>query len=241
VRSFWAAGLALTALADLCQAQEVSPGSSAWLSLLPEGVTKRKFILDCTGCHQFDSKIALTVGRPRTEQEWVEAVTRMLDYAGARSSFPVISADRDPQQTAEWLVKNITSPTARQPKLPVAARAEVTEFLMPQAGDLPHDIVVEKSGSVLITGMFSHVLYQLDPGSGRFDEITIPVDKANPRAIGLDPQGRIWVVLGMPKKLALLSAAPAGKHSMWVCMPTAWQSVGPERCGSTAISLMHRS
>jgi virginiamycin B lyase len=211
VRGFWAAGLALTLLAELCQAQEVSAGSSAWLAMLPEGETKRKFILDCTGCHQFDSKIALTGGRPRTEQEWVDAVTRMLGYAGARSSFPVISADRDPHQTAEWLAKNITSPLARQPKISQAARAEVTEFLMPQGGDLPHDVVVEKSGSVLITGMFTHVLHRLHPRSGRFDEITIPVEKANPRAIDLDPQGRIWVVLGMPKKLAVLSGSSSWK------------------------------
>ena len=54
------------------------PRSSAWLSLLPDGVTKRKFILDCTGCHKFDEKIARPQGSPRTEAQWVEAVTRML-------------------------------------------------------------------------------------------------------------------------------------------------------------------
>ena len=39
-------------------AQESDLPSSAWLSQLPDGETKRKFILDCTGCHQFDEKIA---------------------------------------------------------------------------------------------------------------------------------------------------------------------------------------
>ncbi|MGH7534758.1 MAG: hypothetical protein ACREMG_04165 [Gemmatimonadales bacterium] len=54
------------------------PRSSAWLSRLPDGEAKRKFILDCTGCHQFDEKIARPAGVPRTEAQWAEAVTRML-------------------------------------------------------------------------------------------------------------------------------------------------------------------
>ena len=41
---------------------EDPPRSSAWLSLLPDGEAKRKFILDCTGCHQFDEKIARPQG-----------------------------------------------------------------------------------------------------------------------------------------------------------------------------------
>ena len=57
-------------------------------------------MLDCTGCHQFDERIARPDGTPRTEAGWVEAVTRMLGYAGATTSFPVIAADRDPKRTA---------------------------------------------------------------------------------------------------------------------------------------------
>jgi virginiamycin B lyase len=209
MRTIWVVGLALAAPVHLCSAQDQSPSSSAWLSLLPEGETKRKFILDCTGCHQFDSRIALSGGRPRTKQEWAEAVTRMLGYAGARSSFPVISADRDPQQTAAWLARYVKTAFVEHLEGPPSAAAEMAEFLMPDSADLPHDVVVEPSGTVLVTGMFTHVLYRLDPKSGRFSEIAIPVEKANPRAIDLDRQGRVWVVLGMPQKLAVLSDGSA--------------------------------
>ncbi len=113
-------------------AQESRAPSSAWLARLPDGVAKRKFILDCTGCHQFDQKIARVGGRPRTETEWAEAVTRMLGYAGARTGFPVIAADRDPQSTAAWLTKYLGSGGVQEPKLPSQARAEITEFLMPE-------------------------------------------------------------------------------------------------------------
>lgn len=190
--------------------QDQSPSSSAWLAQLPDGEVKRKFILDCTGCHQFDAKIALAGGRPRTRAEWVEAVTRMLGYAGARSSFPVIAADRNPGRTAEWLVRYVRSSTVKEPKLPKESPAEFKEFFMPEAGDLPHDVAVQPSGAVLITGMFTHRLYRLDPKSGRFSEIAIPVENANPRAIDVDSLGQTWAVLGMPNKLAVL-----GSDSSW--------------------------
>ncbi|HEX5963586.1 MAG TPA: hypothetical protein VFY42_07655, partial [Gemmatimonadales bacterium] len=58
-------GAGLIILPSSLSAQD-DPGLSAgWLSRLPDGETKRKFILDCTGCHQFDEKIARVNGRPR--------------------------------------------------------------------------------------------------------------------------------------------------------------------------------
>jgi virginiamycin B lyase len=187
-------------------AQDSQAPSSAWLARLPDGEAKRKFILDCTGCHQFDEKIARISGRPRTETEWAEAVTRMLGYAGARTGFPVIAADRDPASTAAWLAKYLGPGAVTEPKLPGQARAEITEFLMPEPSDLPHDIAIERSGTVLVTGMFTHRLYRLDPVRGRITEVAIPVPNANPRAIEIDSLGQPWVVLGTPKKLAVMAS-----------------------------------
>lgn len=179
------------------------PPSAAWLSLLPEGEAKRRFILDCTGCHQFDADIIMVDGRVRTREEWAAAVTRMLGFAGATTGFPVIAAGRDPRATAEWIARYVTDSSRPAVTMPAARRAEVKEFLMPEAGDLPHDVAIEGDGNILVTGMFTHVLYRLHPGSGQFDEIAIPVPNANPRAVELDPLGRAWVVLGKPGKLAL--------------------------------------
>jgi virginiamycin B lyase len=198
-------GAGLMSLPRSLSAQD-DPGLSAgWLSRLPDGETKRKFILDCTGCHQFDEKIARVNSRPRSEKEWVEAVSRMLGYAGARTGFPVISADRNPGKTAAWLVKHLGTESVRPPELPPGSRAEVVEFLMPEAQDLPHDIAVEPSGTVLVTGMFTHRIYRLDPSSRRISEIPIPVPQANPRAIEVDSLGQPWVVLGSPNKLAMMA------------------------------------
>jgi streptogramin lyase len=186
------------------------PRSSAWLARLPDGEVKRQFILDCTGCHQFNERITRPGGRPRTEAQWSEAVTRMLGYASATSSFPVIAEGREPRSTAAWLTRHLGDGEIRDIALPAPAKAKITEYKMPEPKDLPHDVAVEASGTVLITGMFTDRLYRLDPATGAFAPIPIPVEHANPRAIELDPAGRPWLVLGAPGKLTTI-----GPDSQW--------------------------
>jgi streptogramin lyase len=201
------AGLAAAVVSAAAKAgPPAPPRSSAWLARLPDGEAKRKFILDCTGCHQFDEKIARPAGVPRSEPQWVEAVTRMLGYAGAATSFPVIAADRDASTTAAWLSRHLPGGTVADVAVPEASPADVREYLLPMAQDLPHDVLVEPNGDVVITGMFSHRLFRLNPRNGALAEIPIPVEGANPRAIDRDARGRTWVVLGQPKRLAMVEA-----------------------------------
>ena len=180
------------------------PSSNAWLSLLPDGETKRRFVLDCTGCHQLHEGIAFTDGRPRTSEEWHAAVQRMLGYAGAQTGFPVISAAREPAATAEWLAAHLRA----APPAPNAApaftvgEARITEYPLPVPRDLPHDVAVDSGGRVLLTGMFTDRMLVLDGTTGAVDTLPIPVARANPRAVELDARGRWWVVLGAPGMLA---------------------------------------
>ena len=180
------------------------PPSNAWLSLLPDGETKRRFVLDCTGCHQLHEGIAFTGGRARTSEEWHAAVQRMLGYAGAQTGFPVISAAREPAATAEWLAMHLrAAPTApHAAPASTVGRATITEFPLPVPRDLPHDVAIDSGGRVLITGMFTDRMLVLDGATGALDTVPIPVARANPRAVELDSRGRWWVVLGAPGKLA---------------------------------------
>lgn len=182
------------------------PSSAEWLALLPDGEEKRRFVLDCTGCHQFDQQNARVNGRPRTRDEWRAVVARMMTYAGATTRFPVISAYRNADATAEWLSHHLTA--ARTPEPRRVARGTlvysgvVSEFAMPEPQDLPHDVAVDRNGQVVITGMMTHRMYVLDPASGRMTEAEIPVQRANPRAVEIDAAGNWWVVLGAPNQLA---------------------------------------
>ncbi len=182
------------------------PSSSEWLALLPNGEEKRRFVLDCTGCHQFDRQTVQVNGRARTREEWRIAIARMLTYAGATTGFPVISAYRNADSTAAWLSRYLTPERAPAPRRvargTIVRGGAVSEFMMPEARDLPHDVAVDRDGQVIITGMFTHRLYVLDPATGRMGEVEIPVEKANPRAVDIDDAGNWWVVLGGPNRLA---------------------------------------
>jgi hypothetical protein len=129
------------------------PSSAEWLALLPDGEEKRRFVLDCTGCHQFDERTVRAGGRARTRDEWHEAVARMLSYAGASSRFPVISAYRDSAATADWLSAHLPPDRAPAPRRIAAGTAvrvgAVTEFTMPEPRDLPHDVAIDREGNVV--------------------------------------------------------------------------------------------
>lgn len=181
--------------------------AAAFLALLPDGPDKRRFILDCTGCHTFDALIAMPAGQPRTHAGWVEAVGRMLGFAGPASGFPVIAAGREPQATADFLTRHVGDDLAARlaatPSAdPTTANAILTEYAIPEPGDLPHDVALPGDGTVLITGMFTHQMYSLNPESGAFETTPIPVQNANPRAVEIGEDGSWWVLLGGPNRIA---------------------------------------
>ena len=202
-------GAALLAAAVLAAAparpvRAPDPPSAALLALLPDGEEKRRFVLDCTGCHVFDERLVLPGGQPRSAADWASAVRRMLEFAGPESGFPVIAAGRDPESTAAFLTAALyAGDTLRSvPSRPLPAAGTITEYDLPEARDLPHDLALLEDGRVLITGMFTHRMYLLDPEDRAIETIPIPVRNANPRAVELDAEGDWWVVLGGPHQLA---------------------------------------
>jgi virginiamycin B lyase len=203
-------GLALLALSHAPRTSMVTPAdttapSSAWLGLLPDGAEKRQFIIDCTGCHQFDAVRAIPGGTARSEADWNEAVRRMLGFAGPSSGFPVISAAQTPEGTAAWLARHLPRDGARPPAARPPVSDRVTEFPFPVAEDLPHDVAVDARGRVVVTGMFSHKMYLLEPRLGVWTTIEM-IPQANPRAVEIDARGRWWVVLGGPGQIGRYDA-----------------------------------
>lgn len=195
----------ITAFARPEPDQNPVSSASELLALLPDGPMKRQFIVDCTGCHTFHSGIAYPGGKKRTEQQWRDAISRMLSFAGPHSNFPVISVHASADSTARWLAAHLPE-TMPAPRARTAA-PEVTEFLFPAPNDLPHDLAVMSDGKVVITGMFTNRMYVLDPITGKHETIDIPVDRANPRAVEIAKDGKWWVVLGGPQSIAIYDPA----------------------------------
>ena len=188
--------------------------TSDWLSRLPDGEVKRRFILDCAGCHPLDDPVMTVGGRPRTREEWAQSVDLMLSFAGAHTGFPIMTPSRDAASTADWLAEHLTELPPPPAVVPDASHWSVEEFPLPRAADLPHDVAVTSDGRVVVTGMMSDVLYVLDPESRSFEELSIPVAGANPRAVEIAPDGAWWVVLGGPTTLARRDPA-SGDWRTW--------------------------
>ncbi|HEX7878306.1 MAG TPA: hypothetical protein VF720_02785 [Candidatus Eisenbacteria bacterium] len=216
--------------------------SSVWLASLPDGETKRRYILDCTGCHQLNETRVFRGDSLRTAVQWSTDAARMIAFAGSESGFPVISHDADAESLGAFLSSHLRAAppanaaatyealVAPPPRDSDALRARITEYQLPVAPDLPHDVAVTADGSVLVTGMFTSRIYRVNPDSGVVGVENIPVEKANPRAIELDAAGNWWVLCGAPMKVARYE--PAGAR--W----TSWDigmyphSIAPSSDGS---------
>ena len=188
--------------------------TSDWLAQLPDGEVKRRFILDCAGCHPLDDAVMTVGGRPRTREEWERAIELMLSFSGASTGFPIMAPSRDASATAAWLAEHLPGTPPAPAALVDAPGWVVEEFPIPRPDDLPHDVAVLADGRVVVTGMMSHVLFVLDPATGAFEEVPIPVPGANPRAVEIAPDGAWWVVLGGPTTLARRDAG-TGEWRTW--------------------------
>ncbi len=186
--------------------------SSALVSLLPDGEEKRRFLLDCAGCHQFDQKTISFEGRLKSREQWRTRIEQMLAFAGAHTGFPIMSPSRDAARTANWLVAHLGGPDAPLPAPPISApappteRVVVTEYDLPARHDLPHDLMPDADGRLVVTGMMTGQMYRLDPATGVFETLPIPIPHAGPRALDMDGPDW-WVLLGNPRRIARYTPA----------------------------------
>ncbi|KXK17624.1 MAG: Virginiamycin B lyase [Chloroflexi bacterium OLB15] len=193
----------LVVLVTAAVAQNLSAANGAQLlQLLPDGEYKREFILNCTGCHMPD--YPLRNGWMSADQ-WEARIHQMIGSYGAQSGFPIITDGEitaDPAALAEWLTTYWNADAVLpEPVQPAADPAvEITAYQFPGIG--PHDLALEDSGTVLITGMHSGDMWRLDPQSGEFVELPL-TSPAEPRALAPLGDGRWWLVFGSQRQLAL--------------------------------------
>ena len=186
------------------------PAPSQLLALLPDGEEKRRFILDCTGCHQLTEGVVKPAGVLRTREGWRERIAQMLSFAGPGTGFPIISPHADADRMSAWLAEHLGEGTpAPPPAVEEVAGAVVREYALPVAAELPHDVMLDPAGRVVVTGMATGAMWVLDPAAGSYERVAIPRAQANPRALHVAESGDWWVLLGFPRTLAHRS--PAGE------------------------------
>jgi virginiamycin B lyase len=183
------------------------------LELLPDGEEKRKFILDCMGCHSLNDRVLYVNGELLDEAGHTKSVNKMLMFAGAKTLFPVMSPERDAASTGSFLAQYLTEDNIAKAAAQSAEAKRhttgftVTEWDIPNSQDLPHDLMVGSDGSILVTGMMTGKMYILDPKSGEWETRSIPSPGGNPRALDIGLNGDWWIAGGMTRKMSRYRAS----------------------------------
>ncbi|MEJ6002056.1 Vgb family protein [Paucibacter soli] len=157
---------------DPLRLAEAKP-ANAWLGALELGDPARRlhFQTQCTFCHQ-QGNAALR--RERSEQEWSEAIQRMLRYGARLSSedqqaLPAILAKgyqalrEHPERVGE------TAPWASE-----LAQARISEWPVGDAMSQAHDVLLARDGTLYVADNIQDRLWALDPRSGRMTVHKIP-------------------------------------------------------------------
>jgi streptogramin lyase len=186
--------------------------SARFLNVMKMDTDKRRFILDCTGCHVLNERITHVNGRPRTRDEWLAVTKRMMERYGQQSEYPVIGPWRNADSTADYMMKALSqleSSASRgvRPELATgdAARAVITEYDLPDSREVPQDLAVDPTGRVVLAGTGS--MWVLDPSTGKFSAQAIPRPNASPRALEIERDGTWWLMLGAQNQIAKRDAS----------------------------------
>ena len=187
--------------------------SAEWLSLLPDGEMKREFILNCASCHELHTDRVMVDGKLRDKAQWTAAFEKMR----AIDQYNILPSDFKDAKYIDWLVAHLTNDALAtlKPSLPdnpdSLAAFRITEYPLPEAMELPHDLVVGPHGKIWITAFFTDVIWALNPADGSIDTYQLRDGDAEgwgqARALVFDRDGGLWVVLGGTHQLVRLEPA----------------------------------
>lgn len=181
--------------------------SSSFLNALPDGWTKREFLLACAGCHPMDYRMLYqTSGRLKPRAVFLDMFRMLQDLD------PFYEDPATGEVFLDWLFQYIPSESRRldleaPPLADGTRRAVFTEYDLPDPEDFNHDVFVDRSGQVWSTGFVSNQLYKLDPRTGAITGHRPPVEGETGlqiRAVEEDKDGNLWVLLGLVQKVVRL-------------------------------------
>jgi virginiamycin B lyase len=183
--------------------------SSTFLSLLPDGVEKRRFIMNCGTCHELQSSRIWKEGKVRDHDRWVEAINLMRSI----DVYALVPPYLETEHYATWLATNLSpervaalQPPAR-PDPAIVGGAKITEYPVLNASELPHDLVLGPDGRIWVTAFWQSQMWAMDPKTGKWESYEVTNDKSQPaqvRALEFDRAGKLWIVLGGTKSVVRL-------------------------------------
>ena len=182
--------------------------NAEWMMSIPGNETQKAFLLNCTGCHTVERIVRST----HDADEWTHVITRMMGYGAVSQPIKpqrMLDASRGgtPEQyrkiaeyfatinlstTDKWAydLKTLPRPKGR------ATKAIVTEYDMGRTTTEPHDVLVDKDGSVWYTDFGELYISKFDPKTLKLTEYPIKKFKQDAPvgqlSLEFDKQGKLW-------------------------------------------------
>ncbi len=194
--------------------------SADWVAQLPDGETKRKFVVGCTPCHQIGPPIALR----QTKEQW-DDVNKRMQKTDDELELKLIPFK--PGELSEWLAKHAKMPAAGNPASAITGRFE--EFELGSYGksgkEFFHDVAVA-DGWVWIAGYFGDTLYGLNPQTGERVSYPIPVTVPKGKfggahALDTTRDGALWMTFTKAEQVARFDAKTR-TFKMYSGFPKGW-------------------
>src|SRR5256886_14946226 len=165
--------------------------NAEWMSSMTGTDEQKRFLLNCNGCHTLERIMKSTYDA----DGFMQVFQRMAGYyPGSTPLKPqrlAGKATRDVErggsgrQTAEWLASvNLSQqqtwafPLKTEPRLTGrSTRVIITEYDLPNALIQPHDVVLDREGSVWYSDFGQMFLGKMDPKTGKVTQYPIPIVK----------------------------------------------------------------
>lgn len=195
--------------------------NSDWLSSFPGTTEQKASIQGCTHCHTLERVARST----HDATEFMSLIDRMLLHpaeafplmlqpdrpgrtgSGELSAAQLAQQQASKQKEADYLASlNLSSsedwsyPLKIAPR-PVGSATQViiTEYDLPKRTRQPHDVVVDKEGTVWYASFGEPILGKLDPKTGKTTEYAIPVIKPG-HIVGnldleFDEDENLWIAM----------------------------------------------
>jgi virginiamycin B lyase len=207
-----------TADFSLAPARDPRAGATtaAWFATVPDSPEKREFILNCASCHEITAGRLFKDGVLRDRAGWVAGITLMK----ALDVYAVIPPDFSTEHYAEWMAQQFSPAqvaTVEPQGFAAPSLAEeqvvITEYPVPVASELPHDLVVGPDARIWITAFWTNEIWAMTPATGEYAHYAVNAEKdviAQVRALEFDRAGKLWVVNGGTSSVVRLD--PTTRH-----------------------------
>jgi streptogramin lyase len=165
--------------------------NAEWMMSIPGADEQKRFLLNCNGCHTLERIMKSTYDA----DGFLQIFERMANYYPgstplkpqrlAGTAVRDVQRGGDGRKTAEWLASiNLSQQQTwsfllkTQPRLTgKSTRVIITEYDLPSPLIQPHDVVLDREGSVWYSDFGQMFLGKMDPKTGKVTQYPIPVVK----------------------------------------------------------------